>query len=1136
MSKIRDYLLMKATRDRSRLVQVQRTVSRGGKTFIQNYWISPSAVKPTDRVVANQQLLQQVAAAAPQPTQGTGTAFDKAHFDSLAKTDRTQAMAYLNQCGITWKTNAHAGINWMRAMQAAKKAGNTAQTTTAQVSTHPANGATQAVQTVQSNANVQVDAKLQAELDACVTSKDKVILLKKKLGPAGCMNFAKQMGVTWTENAHAGINQMRMSMALQKWFDANPSLAGKVGAPIGNQNAKKGTTSAKPAPAPKTNNKPKVDPDLVPVPKNATPRQKNLIDLVNKITDVDELKKFETVGMLPEDKLSKSYILDKLVPKYTVWKESTDSGNEYYNDRYDFSSMLLDLTNPVGCAKKKVLDMGPKVWYDYLSPRHISEPRNCLTIVKGTNSYNKVSVKFTGFMRALYQDFSTFSSDDHEGYLTNCGYTGWDTDKLTKQYDPDKDGFLKVINKIKDSEKSVDLTAEEMSEDYKEMMKRVGYNPKLLKMILDMPTWKDASSTTGTSSNFPSLDVRGNIDAYNAGQILKEFEEKADILQEIFKQNNVSPDEAMLAIRDFSEHWIAPVSLGIGPNKDFRLDRYVDVNGNKVFNIRDIDILFSNSEAYLSYFHDTLGWNIPPNTDPKIINRGREDYLRVKAIASVTKKDHDEILALALKMTGTKLKYNDGKGTLVDVKPEDLGKYTDMDNMRLMPSGPDKNKDFILSNLMIVGHSCASNRAVVKEITSNKASSLNKNGTDFSNNFSYYTPNRLPDGQMAYRTKYSGDTTNGFSSADELNKVVAHQLDVAPILSMDYVEGFKNTNGAYSVNMATALDGLKITQATLVQSPLKDVIFSLMKNLYQNVPKMDTDKLDKTLARRLNYRPYDFNSSVQLGFNEKPKNTNESLKQVREKTLKAVHCSIMAEDEKTSEAMRKDFLDRWDYDNSGTQKCPDGITRRTTYTKGNGFKNAERRALFNSRFFKVKNSNMEENYDNYRAELTKNSQGETKEMDLFSAMSYSACAGILGATGGWEMKGKLTKVGTAMGNGAYFGYRGGKSVPYCGEKSGGYAGTNSSGSQGDNANGCYILANVIRGDAKDSTSDHGRFHDFELCAHTNKIIKPHHFVDISVRTMGVNATRDKDGNYMASEDSSKITHDKNGVSLDKKYF
>ena len=76
----------------------------------------------------------------------------------------------------------------------------------------------------------------------------------------------------------------------------------------------------------------------------------------------------------------------------------------------------------------------------------------------------------------------------------------------------------------------------------------------------------------------------------------------------------------------------------------------------------------------------------------------------------------------------------------------------------------------------------------------------------------------------------------------------------------------------------------------------------------------------------------------------------------------------------------------------------------------------------------------------------------------------------------------------------------------------------------------------MRGDYGDSTSDHGRFRDFEICAHTNKIIKPHHFVDISVRTMGVNATRDKDGNYMASDDPNKTTHDKNGVSLDKKYL
>ena len=40
-------LLMKARRDTSRLVQVQRTVTRGGKTFTQNYWVSHSQVRDT---------------------------------------------------------------------------------------------------------------------------------------------------------------------------------------------------------------------------------------------------------------------------------------------------------------------------------------------------------------------------------------------------------------------------------------------------------------------------------------------------------------------------------------------------------------------------------------------------------------------------------------------------------------------------------------------------------------------------------------------------------------------------------------------------------------------------------------------------------------------------------------------------------------------------------------------------------------------------------------------------------------------------------------------------------------------------------------------------------------------------------
>ena len=105
-------------RDLSKLVKVQRAVTRGGKTFMQNFYVNPSQVKATDRVIGGQQNLLPKP---PTPTPSSGSAtLDVAYFDSLAQTDRSKALDYLKSCGITWKENAHSGINWMRAKQAMK--------------------------------------------------------------------------------------------------------------------------------------------------------------------------------------------------------------------------------------------------------------------------------------------------------------------------------------------------------------------------------------------------------------------------------------------------------------------------------------------------------------------------------------------------------------------------------------------------------------------------------------------------------------------------------------------------------------------------------------------------------------------------------------------------------------------------------------------------------------------------------------------------------------------------------------------------------------------------------------------------------------------------------------------------------
>lgn len=176
---------------------------------------------------------------------------------------------------------------------------------------------------------------------------------------------------------------------------------------------------------------------------------------------------------------------------------------------------------------------------------------------------------------------------------------------------------------------------------------------------------------------------------------------------------------------------------------------------------------------------------------------------------------------------------------------------------------------------------------------------------------------------------------------------------------------------------------------------------------------------------------------------------------------------------------------------------------------------------------------MEDDYNDYHSTLaadTSLTASASEELELYHACSYASVAGIIGKTGGWFMGDQYTKVAKALGNGAYFGYKGAKSSVYCGEGSGGYHNTSASGADGDNANGCYILATCMRGKDGDSQSDHGRFRDYEIAIKTNKCIKPHHFVDISARCMNINVNRDSQGNYL-DPNTGKITHDRYGKSV-----
>lgn len=172
MPDIRGELLMKARRDTSKLVKVQRMVSRGGKTFPQYFWVAPNQVKASDKILSNAQLVN-LPGSVPKPVAGV---LDAKYLDSL-KSDKPKAIDYIKSCGVKWKESTNPGVNWMRALMAfnaaagIKKQPKPARQVTSQQSaqTQPTAQPTQQSAATSNNSQKLDDivAPFKAEFNAC---------------------------------------------------------------------------------------------------------------------------------------------------------------------------------------------------------------------------------------------------------------------------------------------------------------------------------------------------------------------------------------------------------------------------------------------------------------------------------------------------------------------------------------------------------------------------------------------------------------------------------------------------------------------------------------------------------------------------------------------------------------------------------------------------------------------------------------------------------------------------------------------------------------------------------------------------------------------------------------------------------
>lgn len=237
------------------LVEVIRTVTRGGRSFSQTYWVKPSDVKASDTVLG-----KQGADMVATHKQSVGDA--KKNMVTLLSTHgRDALMAHAKSVGASWKETDNPGINWMRASMAIQKhmaenpgqwdsskivggtqqkpsqqAGTQATPNTAQ-SAQPTQQIKQQAASPQSTPKPEKQSAGKPKGDAQQSQqptgdpKAKVKSLAETMGKDQLMATAKQAGITWKENPNPGINWMRAAMAMSSALKSNPgALDGAQGA------------------------------------------------------------------------------------------------------------------------------------------------------------------------------------------------------------------------------------------------------------------------------------------------------------------------------------------------------------------------------------------------------------------------------------------------------------------------------------------------------------------------------------------------------------------------------------------------------------------------------------------------------------------------------------------------------------------------------------------------------------------------------------------------------------------------------------------------------------------------------------------------------------------------------------------
>lgn len=1018
MSKIALYFDLQKAIDRTKLVQVQRTVTRkNGTTFLQNFWVNPSDVKSSDKVIGNQKVLddfndQQKKAA--QQTNNTLITFNQSAYDQL-KNDREKAMEYAEKCGVQFTKTDKEGkplseaIRWMRCQMAVSKLSKTAPAITVP---------TLSLKSLPQNFDT-------------MDKKSKMVELLKNNSRKELMDFARRNGITWSETDKSGntlsesIIWMRASMAIQKFIEGK-SLA-DLTSTSGNKVAptQQKTTQTPPPPS-----------DKMEIPVGATERQKNIINLLNNVSDPEELKLYKSIGIVAEDDDAKAFIKGKLKPRYDEWKtgHAPNSGGSQASSSTSFGQGLSDELNSTfkGIPKKALKEVFTK-FHNNFSMYGMLYPRMAFR----TSSSNKLSVNLDvadrdwgdkntieGVLRLTTSFFSGYNTDGTK--IINDSYN---LDQCTKDYDPKKEGFLSVLNHIAKQDADLKDECDRIAGIYDSMMSKVGYNHELLNQVL-----KNRYSTIT--------------------QEIKTFEDT---------QKKVSTIISILKNKGYSDAQI---------DSTMEHNRYSDWGSLIAYDHRGYPIRdANNNRVYIDLTHEPEwepNWGyMAYSADMRIVQKTLKgephpDTEKIAALRTITPQTWLEIRALECDMAGVEV-FNPQTGTSVDLrnssmKPEDWDNLTMSNSYELKPKQGMDDVDYVFGNLyhMLMSVDVKQNLSYKVPQYAPK-SAANDHGSDWTGNFDFY---QGLGGRLTQMSIYPSPQL----TFDQMNAKTKEVLDSEKVFSKKYLEDARkfaedngdsqfNSSRSYWFTPPTDPEEIKKVKAQSIGikkgssfkdvngTPGGDVLQNLIQSIASYCPQMKTaryntsDKLRKHVDDVLEYTPTMFSDGSS---SQTPQTPAEVLRKLREEAFPQINCTLQTCDSTVNNKNETLVKHNWD-------KGMRGSSGNRLYGHITG--------VFH-KSYEVRNSIQEEKFKENCKKFN-----ETPKV-YFHGTNHSGVSGIIGVDGHFIVpkdshdasKKGLKYAGGMLGPGVYLAEMAGKSSGYFGTWGAGY-----------NKEGCLLICESILG-------------------------------------------------------------------------